>query len=113
SGACGMKLEEGIELRRLTTIGTGGPARAFARPETVEELQDLLRWADEQELPVAPVGLGSNLLAADDGFEGLVLKLAGDLAKVERADSGRLSAGGGAPLAVCLHRAREAELGGL
>jgi len=108
-----MKIEEGVELRRLTTIGTGGPARAFARPETVEELQKLLRWADEHELPVAPVGLGSNLLAADDGFEGLVLKLAGDLAKVERADSGRLVAGGGAPLAVCLHRAREAELGGL
>ena len=108
-----MRIEEGVELRRLTTIGTGGPARAFARPETVEELQELLRWADERELPVAPVGLGSNLLAADEGFEGLVLKLAGDLAKVERADSRRLFAGGGAPLAVCLHSAREAELGGL
>ena len=108
-----MKIEEGIELRRLTTIGTGGPARAFARPETVEELQELLRWAVDHELPVAPVGLGSNLLAADEGFEGLVLKLAGDLAKVERADSRRLFAGGGAPLAVCLHRARQAELGGL
>jgi len=42
-----MKIEEGVELRRLTTIGTGGPARAFARPETVEELQKLLRLADE------------------------------------------------------------------
>jgi len=61
---------------------------------------------------VAVVGLGSNVLVADDGFPGLVLKLAGDLAKAEAAD-GRLVAGGGAPLAVCLHRARAAGLGEL
>ena len=107
-----MKIEEGIELRRFTTIGTGGPARAFARPETVEELQEALRWAADRSLPVAPVGLGSNLLVADEGFEGLVLKLAGDLATVE-ASPPLLVAGGGAALAVCLHRARDAELGGL
>jgi UDP-N-acetylenolpyruvoylglucosamine reductase len=107
-----MKIEEGIELRRFTTIGTGGPARAFARPETVEELQEALRWAADRSLPVAPVGLGSNLLVADEGFEGLVLKLAGDLATVE-ASPPFLVAGGGAALAVCLHRARDAELGGL
>jgi UDP-N-acetylenolpyruvoylglucosamine reductase len=107
-----MKIEEGVELRRFTTIGTGGPARAFARPETVKELQEALRWAADRRLPVAPVGLGSNLLVADEGFDGLVLKLAGDLATVE-ASPPLLVAGGGAALAVCLHRAREAELGGL
>jgi UDP-N-acetylenolpyruvoylglucosamine reductase len=70
-----------------------------------------LRWAAERDLPVAPVGLGSNLLAADEGYQGLVLKLTRDLARVE-ARSTTLAAGGGAPLAVCLHRARDAELGG-
>jgi UDP-N-acetylenolpyruvoylglucosamine reductase len=108
-----MKVEEGVELRRLTTIGTGGPARAFARPGTVDELQEVLRWAAERGLPVVPVGLGSNLLASDEGFEGLVLKLAGELARVEESGSHQLVAGGGAPLAVCLHRARAAEMGGL
>jgi UDP-N-acetylmuramate dehydrogenase len=100
-----VRIEEGVELRRFTTIGTGGPARAFARPENVDELRDALRWAAERDLPVAPVGLGSNLLAADEGYQGLVLKLTGDLARVE-ARSTTLAAGGGAPLAVCLHRAR-------
>jgi UDP-N-acetylenolpyruvoylglucosamine reductase len=107
-----VRIEEGVELRRLTTIGTGGPARAFARPESVDELQEALRWAAYRGLAVAPVGLGSNLLAADEGFEGLVLKLAGDLARVD-ARPPLLVAGGGASLAVCLHRARAAELGGL
>ena len=107
-----MRIEEGVELRRLTTIGTGGPARAFARPETRAELEEALAWAAERDLAVVPVGLGSNLLAADDAVEMLVLRLAGELAAVS-ADPPLLRAGGGAALAVCLHRARDAELGGL
>jgi UDP-N-acetylenolpyruvoylglucosamine reductase len=61
---------------------------------------------------VSVVGLGSNLLVADEGVDGLVLKLAGELAAAE-VDGERLVAGGGAPLAVCLHRVRAASLGGL
>ena len=106
-----MKLESNILLSRFTTIGTGGPAGAFARPETVGELHDALCHAQENDLPVAVVGLGSNLLVADDGFDGLVLKLAGELARAEvRGDL--LVAGGGTPNAVALHRARAAGLGG-
>jgi UDP-N-acetylmuramate dehydrogenase len=103
--------EEHVSLAKFATIGTGGPARWFARPETVEELVEHLAWAAENELPVAPIGLGSNLLVSDEGFPGLALKLHGVLA-VAKAGDGRLIAGGGAPLAVCLHRARSAELGG-
>jgi UDP-N-acetylenolpyruvoylglucosamine reductase len=106
-----MTIGEGIALSRFTTLGTGGPARFFARPETVAELEDALRFARERDLPVATVGLGSNLLVADEGFDGLVLKLAGDLAQAEVRDD-LLVAGGGAPNAVCLHRARAGGLGG-
>jgi UDP-N-acetylmuramate dehydrogenase len=106
-----MKTEEGVELARLTTLGTGGPARAFARPESEEEVGELLRWARERSLPVAVVGLGSNLLAADEGVDALVLRLTGELAAVEIEDDG-LRVGGGAANAVALHRARAAGLGG-
>src|ERR671934_1211434 len=106
-----MNVEERVALARFTTIGTGGPARAFARPESIAELQEALRFAREHELDVAVVGLGSNVLIADDGFDGLVLKLAGELARAEvRGET--LVAGGGAPNAVCLHRARAEGLGG-
>ncbi|MFN2470528.1 MAG: UDP-N-acetylmuramate dehydrogenase [Gaiellaceae bacterium] len=107
-----MNIEEGVLLSRFTTLGTGGPARWFARPETVAELEEALRWADERGTAVAVVGLGSNLLVADEGVEALVLKLAGQLASAEVQEE-RVVAGGGAPLAVCLHRARSAGLGGL
>jgi UDP-N-acetylenolpyruvoylglucosamine reductase len=104
--------EERVALSRFTTLGTGGPARWFSRPETEDELADVLRWAAEGDLAVAVVGLGSNLLVADEGVDGLVLKLTGELASA-MTEGERLLAGGGAPLAVCLHRARSASLGGL
>jgi UDP-N-acetylmuramate dehydrogenase len=107
-----VNIEQGVSLRRLTTLGTGGPAHAFARPACLDELDDALAWAAAQGLDVAVVGLGSNLLVADEGVEALVLKLEGELAAVS-VEGTMLRAGGGSPLAVCLHRARAAELGGL
>jgi UDP-N-acetylenolpyruvoylglucosamine reductase len=106
-----MKIEEGVQLARLTTVGIGGPARAFARPESLGDLEAALAWAEDRGLPVRPIGLGSNLLAADEGVEALVVRLAGDLAAVDVRGT-MLVAGGGAPNAVCLHRARAAGLGG-
>ncbi|MGB8003211.1 MAG: UDP-N-acetylmuramate dehydrogenase [Gaiellaceae bacterium] len=106
-----MKIEKGVQLSRLTTLGTGGTARAFARPATIDELQAALQHARDNELGVAVIGLGSNLLVADDGFDGLALKLAGELAQTD-VEGELLVAGGGASNAVSLHRARAAGLGG-
>jgi UDP-N-acetylmuramate dehydrogenase len=107
-----MTIEHGLLLARLTTIGVGGPARAFARPQTSAELVEALRYAREEGLEVLTVGLGSNLLAADDGVDALVIRLDGELAATE-VEGELLRAGGGASNAVCLHRARDAGLGGL
>jgi UDP-N-acetylmuramate dehydrogenase len=104
-------MDERVSLSRFTTLGTGGPARWFARPESVGELQASLGWARDEGIAVETIGLGSNLLVHDDGVDALVLKLAGDLAGV-LVDGDLLVAGGGAANAVCLHRARDAGLGG-
>jgi UDP-N-acetylmuramate dehydrogenase len=106
-----VKIEEGVLLSRLTTVGIGGPAAAFARPRTLDELGEALAWAAEQGLPVRPVGLGSNLLAADAGVEALIVRLDGELASAEVCGA-QLVAGGGTPNGVCLHRARAGGLGG-
>ena len=98
-------------MSRLTTLGAGGPARLLARPESLAELDEALRRAEAEGLAVAVVGLGSNLLVADEGVDALVLRLAGELAAAE-ARNETLVAGGGAPNAVALHRARAAGLGG-
>ena len=106
-----MTIEHGVPLARLTTIGTGGAARALARPRTEAELRDALDHAAREGLEVVVVGLGSNFLAADEGVDALVLRLEGDLASVD-VEGETLRAGGGATNAVCLHRARAAGLGG-
>lgn len=105
-------VEERVPFTRLTTVGIGGPARWFARPSTLDELMALLEWAAHTDVAVLPLGLGSNVLAADAGVDALVVRLAGQLAEVDVAGE-RLSAGGGAANAVCLHKARRAGLGGM
>ena len=104
-------MQENVGLARHTTIGTGGPARWFARPETVAELAEALAWARGHGVAVEVIGLGSNVLVHDGGVDALVLKLAGELAGAH-VDGDVLVAGGGAANAVCLHRARAAGLGG-
>jgi len=99
-------------LARLTTIRTGGRAAWFARPRKVEELEALLSWAEQSQLDVGVVGSGSNLLIADTGFAGLVLKLDGPLAVIEHEDT-RLVCGGGARLPQAAARAAALGLAGI
>jgi UDP-N-acetylenolpyruvoylglucosamine reductase len=90
-------VESDFQLARLTTVRTGGQADWFARARSQDNLEELLAWAAEGEMPIGVVGSGSNLLVADSGFRGLVLKLDGELAGVER-EGPRLRCGGGARL---------------
>jgi UDP-N-acetylmuramate dehydrogenase len=106
-----MKLERNVPLSRFTTLGTGGPARVFGRPTTDAELAEALAHAAAEQLPVRVVGLGSNLLVADEGVDALVLHLEGELAAAE-LDGDLVRGGGGAKNAAVLHRARAAGLGG-
>jgi len=99
-------------LARLTTVRTGGPADFYARPDSLERLTELLSWAGQEGVEVGVVGSGSNLLVADDGFRGLVLKLDGSLASIEREGS-RMLCGGGARLPQAAARAAREGLTGL
>ena len=99
-------------LARLTTVRTGGHADHYARPDTVEALEELLAWAEHDEIEVGVVGSGSNLLVADEGFRGLVIKLNGSLATIER-DGDRLLCGGGARLPQAAALAAREGLSGL
>lgn len=100
--------EANAPLARLVTVRTGGRAEWLARASSRAELADLLAWAREREHPVRVIGSGSNLLVADGGVRGLVLKLEGELTRIERDGDG-LRCGGGARLPRIA--ARTAELG--
>lgn len=62
-------------LARHTAIGIGGPARHFLRAPDEDTLRQGLAWAAAEGMPVLILGGGSNLLVADAGFPGLVIKI--------------------------------------
>jgi UDP-N-acetylenolpyruvoylglucosamine reductase len=105
-------VERDYPLARLTTIRTGGRAELFARAGSLDELERLLGWAADEQLQVGVVGSGSNLLVADAGVRGLVLKLDTELSKIE-IDATRMQCGGGARLPAVAAQAAQAGLAGL
>jgi UDP-N-acetylenolpyruvoylglucosamine reductase len=100
------EIRESFSLAGLATIRAGGAAELFARVGERERLIEVLRWAGETSTEVNVVGSGSNLLVADEGVRGLVLKLDRGLAKIA-VDGSNLDCGGGARLpSVAAHAAR-------
>jgi UDP-N-acetylenolpyruvoylglucosamine reductase len=110
------ELPEGVQrdfpLSRLTTVRTGGSGEFFARARSEAQLRELLDWAAAEGLDVAVVGSGSNLLVADGGVAGLVLKLDRELASIA-VEGRRILCGGGARLPAVAARAASAGLSGI
>jgi UDP-N-acetylmuramate dehydrogenase len=99
-------------LSRHTTLKVGGPARWYCRVKTEQGLSTVLRAASESGAPLALLGMGSNVVAADGGFPGWVVRLEGDFLRIEIAGE-RLTAGGGAALGGACAAAARAGLSGL
>jgi len=70
-----MLLQENVPLAPLTTFRLGGPALFFVEAKSVEEVQQAVAFARSKNLPLFILGGGSNLLVADRGWPGLVLKV--------------------------------------
>jgi UDP-N-acetylenolpyruvoylglucosamine reductase len=111
-----MSLPAGVErdfpLSRLATVRTGGVGELFVRAGSDEQLLELLAWARGGGLAVNVVGSGSNLLIADEGVAGLVVKLDRDLTAIS-VDGSRVQCGGGARLPAVAARAARAGLSGI
>src|ERR1039457_3338910 len=70
-----MLIEENKPLAPFTTFGIGGPARWFVEAASEEEIAEAAAWAEEHAAKLFVLGGGSNLLVADAGFDGLVLRV--------------------------------------
>jgi UDP-N-acetylmuramate dehydrogenase len=112
SAALPRGVEQGVALARFSTVRTGGTAELFARVGDQRSLVGLLAWASERSVEVSVLGSGSNVLIADEGVRGLVLKLDGGLARVTREGS-RMVCGAAARLPAVAARAAREGLAGL
>jgi UDP-N-acetylmuramate dehydrogenase len=104
--------ERGGSLADFIWFRTGGPAQWLVKPASVGDLSDFLRALDPQ-MPVLPVGVGSNLIVRDGGVPGVVVRLPKALAKVRVEPGNRVRAGGGAMGITVASKARDAGISGL
>ncbi len=88
------RLSEGSLLSNVTWFRVGGPADVLFKPADQADLQSFLS-ALPRDIPVTPIGVGSNLLVRDGGIEGVVLRLGADFAKVT-VDGDEIEAGAAA-----------------
>lgn len=96
-----------------TTFRIGGPADLFLTVENLRQLREMAAACREQEIPMMFLGNGSNLLVSDKGIRGVVIRLAGDFAKVAREGKTGICCGAGATLASACVFARDNDLTGL
>jgi len=95
-----------------TSLRIGGPADIFVVPQDVDDIRHALMYAEREQLPVAVVGGGNNLLVRDRGIRGVVLKLEGCLGRAEFHGEEAI-AGAGVSLSALIREAAALNLGGL
>jgi UDP-N-acetylmuramate dehydrogenase len=96
----GLTVERNVALSSLTTFRIGGPAAVMVRPSSLAEVESVATIVAETAAPALVVGQGSNLLVADDGWNGVVVKLDPDamahISAVGDGDDGSIVTAGGA-----------------
>lgn len=92
-----LKIERGVALGPLTTLGVGGAAAYFVRAASEDEVEAVFGLAAAEGLPVFVLGGGSNIVVSDAGFDGLVVQIALKGLEFEEIDGDvvRLSAAAG------------------
>lgn len=103
-------IREGVILADHTTFRIGGRAQYFFEANTEEDLSQTLKWARENNLPFFILGGGSNLLVADRGFEGLVIKIQNTKYEIQNTE---IIAGAGTPLTRLAAESANRNLAGL
>jgi UDP-N-acetylmuramate dehydrogenase len=110
--ACGERVRADVPMAPLTTFRVGGPAGLYLEPESEDDLAAAGRAIVEAGIPVVVLGRGSNVLVADGGFPGLVLRL-GRSYRWSARDGDHLTAGGAMPLPAMSGVALRHSLAGL
>ncbi|HVM32372.1 MAG TPA: UDP-N-acetylmuramate dehydrogenase [bacterium] len=106
------RVELGYPMAKATSYHIGGPAGALVEPQDLEDLRGLMRWLAQTKTPYLVLGGGSNLLFADEGFDGVVIRLGRGFQGVEIEETSA-RVGAATQLVTVLKRTREAGLGGV
>ncbi len=100
---CEVRFDE--PLSEYTTYRIGGPAAAMVLPRSAEDVAIAVRFARETGVPYLALGLGSNVLIGDRGFEGIVIRIGKGMGRLEREGEGTVwRVGAGLPIPILARR---------
>jgi len=106
-------VEKNHPLAKETWYGLGGAADYFIKPQTTEQLKQVARRCNENNVPIYVLGYGSNLLVCDEGVRGAVIQLKSDGFSQMKFEKGRVTAGAGVELSRLLLTCAKRGLSGL
>lgn len=109
----GIKYLEHESLSKHTSFKIGGPAQIFAKPATKEQVSKIAVFCKENEIPLFPMGKGSNLLVPDEGLEGVIMNFGSEFSKIVLLDEETVYCDAGTSLAALCNFALENSLTGL
>ena len=113
----GARVQFDLPMRQQTSLRIGGPADAYVAPQDIRDLEQLVTWARDAQLPYMVIGRGTNLLVRDGGIRGLVIALHQGLNTIEthttHADRALVVAMAGAKLQTLCSYAIEHGFAGL
>ncbi len=103
---------ENVDMKQHTTFRAGGSVRYFAKAESVDDIRELQIFAAEKEVPFFLIGLGSNVLVSDAGFDGLIIKLGKEFSHF-KFDKDKLSVKAATPLSMIARMSASLGLSGM
>lgn len=106
-------VQQDFPLGKMTTFGIGGNAECFIRPRSEDELRDVLKRCQDNDLTVRVVGRGSNILVDDAGVKGVVVQLDPQKFRKITVTEDLVSAGAAASLSKVISAGARAHLSGM
>jgi len=105
-----LSFAQNFKLAPLNSFNVGGPAKFFFRAKNVRSLKQAHEFARESGMPFRVIGGGTNILVADSGFPGLIIRADFQNIKVRKNE---IEAGAGVPMGTLVSLAEKNNLGGL
>ena len=109
----GCEARKDEPLSRHTTFKIGGNADTYVKVTSASKLSTILKECKESDVDYLIIGNGSNLLASDDGYRGVIIRLDGEFRKIALVDEDTIYCGAGASLAALCKFAQSSGLSGL
>lgn len=108
----GVRIEQSVLMKQLTSIGVGGIADFFYVAKTIEELVEIVNFSHQNKIPFIIIGWGSNIIVSDFGFNGLVIKNETSGVVINK-EKGEIIADSGLSVGRLLTLAASNDLGGI